>query len=128
MDELLDFGSQCMASNNWQSGITLVGLQTRFDLAQLMKGQNNPLKHPDVWKEVQQVFDPLVQAYPESAWVRTSYLRWAHYCGQRQVALKQNHAIGGKLAKSPFLTEKEYQDFVRYYSSPAILAESAKSP
>jgi hypothetical protein len=127
-EELLEFGTQCMATNNGQAGLTVIGLQTRFDVARMMKGQNDTLKHPEVWKEVQQVFDPLVQTYPDSAWVRTSYLRWAHYCGQRQTALKQNHAIGGKLARAPFLSEKEYQDFVRYYSSPAILEESAKSP
>jgi thioredoxin-like negative regulator of GroEL len=71
--------------------------------------QDDYFRQPAVWKEIQEVFDFHLKAYPEDLDAR-SWLAWyASEAGQNETAIKELTIIGDRWTRSPWETKERYE-------------------
>jgi hypothetical protein len=66
-------------------------------------------KKPDVWKDVQSVYEPYLKLHPNSVFDRSWYAKLACLCGQFAAADAQFQALGAKVQASVFGTRAEME-------------------
>ncbi len=93
-EEMLKFGHECVATGNWHGQIPFALARVHLAIAEEAEDRAAYFKQPAVWQDVQAVFRPFFDLYPEEHYHRNLYARLACECGQWKVADEQFKIIG----------------------------------
>ena len=83
-EDMVAFGRQCVASNNWGGRVPLVLADAHYYCAQkLEKDQRADYWHqPDVWPDMQSAYERFFELNEDASSFRYSYAYYAYACGQ----------------------------------------------
>jgi hypothetical protein len=100
-DNLLAFGKACAATRNWHTGITLLAADAhlRYWKSLPQKEGLKYMRSPEVWKEIQSVYDEYLQHYPEDHVQRSKYAMLCYVGAHYAEAHAQFQAVGNRLAQ-----------------------------
>jgi tetratricopeptide (TPR) repeat protein len=102
-EEMLAFGKACAATKNWSSGITLLAADAhlhhcgRLQPAERLKHRDNP----EVWSEIQSVYDEYLKHFPDDAVRRSKYAFLCYLGAHYPEAHAQFQAVGDRLTIWP---------------------------
>ncbi|HWP40562.1 MAG TPA: hypothetical protein VNL70_06510, partial [Tepidisphaeraceae bacterium] len=114
--EMIEFGRQCLATGRWDSGIPLLLIEAHLQAASLDE-QGRALdslrrgyfmSDPRIWQDIQQVYEPYLQRYPDSLYHRSRYAQLAAWCGQWMVADCQLRVMGDRFSLAWFRSRQQY--------------------
>ena len=117
--EMLVFGRQCLATQNWWGPIPTVLVDAHMDLA--VCGPYDPwdyYKQPEVWSDIEAVYRSFLEVFPDSPrapWYRNTLARWACDCGQWEAA----HALFNQIGDEPDLSVFRSMAVYNYYRKKA---------
>ncbi len=101
-DDMLAFGRACRDTKNWRTGITLLGAESHLNYAMLLlfkdpKEQAKYLARPEVWSDIQSIYDESLKHFPDDAVVRSKYAMIAYWSSHLPEAGEQFKAVGDRL-------------------------------
>ena len=66
-EEMMAFGKACAATKNWHTGITLLAADAHLRYSGMLEqaAETPYMKSPDVWSEIQMVYDEYLKHYPK---------------------------------------------------------------
>jgi len=111
-EEMITFGRELVAGGNFEARLPFGLTDAHVNLAgyeDTPKARLDYYKKPDVWKDVQSVYEPYLKLHPNSAFDRSWYAKLACLCGQFTVADAQFQILGGKAQASVFGTRAEME-------------------
>jgi hypothetical protein len=101
VEEMLAFGRACRATKNWRVGITLLAADAHLRNYATMFGpaerSTSYLASPEVWSEIQSVFDEYLEHHPTHHPVRSKYAFLAYRAAKFPEAHAQFQALGDHL-------------------------------
>jgi hypothetical protein len=99
-EEMLAFGRQCRDTKNWRTGITLLVADAHWRIAG-MRGQDQIayLKSPEVWADIQSVYDEYLKHHPEDDVARNKYATFCYLSAHYREAEEQYVALGDRIAQ-----------------------------
>jgi hypothetical protein len=98
-EEMMRFGRACRASRNWRDGITLIAAHAHFRLGHRRPDNEIPnyFTQPEVWKEIQEVYEEYLQHYPDDYEAHSAYAGFCCLCRQYREAHKHFQLAGDGL-------------------------------
>jgi hypothetical protein len=112
---MVKFGRELLAEGNFRGGPPQILLETHLQIASEMLGEQQLkqdggngaaakpprpdaqyLGSPDVWKDMQAVFEGFIREYPDSIYYRSLYAVYASRTGHPDIMAKQLAAMGGE--------------------------------
>ena len=109
--DVLAFGRECLATKNWKARVPFVLIQQgHIHLAGLPRNaagditglwKENRLeywKQPDVWPDVQAVYEGMLKEFPNNTFDRSMYAKLACWCEQWAVADRQFKLLGDRVS------------------------------
>ncbi len=110
-EEMLAFGRQCRDTKNWKAGITLLCADAHWRIAGMPgQNQNKYLALPEVWADIQSVYDEYLKHYPEDDIARSKFATFCHLSLHWREAEVQYVALGDHLqqwSESPYVPLNE---------------------
>jgi len=106
--ELKAFSESCRKSKNWVARLPIISLDVHEALAEASGNSDAYYKSPEVWRDVESVLRPWLEAFPNDASGRSRYTYFACKCGhwdeaKRQFALLGDRAIPDQFGDPAFL-------------------------
>jgi hypothetical protein len=97
-EEMLAFGKQCRDTKNWRAGLTLLVADAHWRIA-CMPGedQNKYLALPEVWADIQSVYDEYLKHYPMNNVARSKFATFCYLSAHYREAEVQYVALGDHL-------------------------------
>jgi hypothetical protein len=86
--EMIAFGRQCAAGENYLAGIPFILAQAHAQVAAESPDPQAYLQGDEVWADISRVFDDALLLYPTTR-LRSEYAQWAVRCGRWVAADKQ---------------------------------------
>lgn len=120
LEEMLAFGHACAETKNWRDGITLLAGDAHRRYCSLISQRDayQYLRKPEVWSEIQAVYDEFFKHYPDNAVARSKYASICTLGGYYAEAHAQFVILGDRLTSwpdfpfFPLPTLKEMRDIV----------------
>lgn len=101
-----EFALDCYRTENWQGGLPMMLLWHH----EAMGGMNPAhFRKPDVWSDLEMLFDALLKDAPRSAYGRTLYAMFAARCGQIKAAHKLFEELGDDPYRPLFTSWDQYE-------------------
>jgi hypothetical protein len=99
-EEMLAFGRQCRNTKNWRAGITLLCADAHWRFA-CMPGENKNkyLALPEVWADIQSVYDEYLKHHPENHTARSKFALFCYLSAHYREAEVQYMALGNHLTQ-----------------------------
>jgi hypothetical protein len=98
--EMLSFGRACRDTKNWRTGITLLVADAHWRIAAMPgQNQNRYLASPEVWADIQSVYDEYLEHHPEDDVARSKFATFCHLGGHWREAEVQYVALGDRLTQ-----------------------------
>jgi hypothetical protein len=99
--EMLAFGRACRDTKNWRTGITLLVGDAHFRIAAMHDGdgQLKYMARPDVWADIQPVYDEYLKHHPHDDVARSKYATFCYLGGHFREAQHQYVALGDRLTQ-----------------------------
>lgn len=110
-EEMLEFGRECLATDNWASRIPLQLVAAHVRLMRHSRQNENYYKNPGVWSDIKAVYDRCLEVDPDSTFDRSYLAYYACYCDQPKIAHQQFQLLGDKVSLEPFGNKKRMQAF-----------------
>jgi hypothetical protein len=105
-EEMLAFGRACRAMKNWRAGITLLVVDAHFRYSNLLglgpAEWSKYLGSPEVWSEIQSVYDEYLTHYPADDVARSKYAALGYLAAHYPEAHAQFKALGDRLTTWPY--------------------------
>lgn len=126
--DMLEFARECGKSGNWKAEIPFLLIYAHEELSTYPRGDRDKYSSkpdpkyfafPDVWTDVQSVYEPYLKLRPDHHAVRSKYALYAAWAGQWTVANDQFRQLGDKVVKSVFDSPDELERLRREASSKA---------
>jgi hypothetical protein len=124
MQDMLEFGRQCLREANWSTQIPFILIEAHIRLAQDASDIDAYYQSPNVWDDIRSVYDTYLQKYPDSKWARSGYAKWACTCGQWQSAVR----LFDQLNDHPDLTVFNGSANYEYVKRKATKNAAAQAP
>jgi len=110
-EDVIQFGYKCLATNNWASRIPFILLDGHTRLAKQMDDPKAYWKIPDVWSDIQKLYEACLKANPNSKGDLSCYAMYAYRAEQWKLA----NELFTKVGDNPDLqmmkcTMAEYQN------------------
>ncbi|OAI54993.1 hypothetical protein AYO44_13795 [Planctomycetaceae bacterium SCGC AG-212-F19] len=99
--ELLEFGNDCVATNNWESAVPVTLTLVHIALARYVPKAkvDEYWAQPAVWRDIQKVYEPYLKRDPKDRYCRSVYLNWAVQCQQYGEAQRQIEILGDNYSR-----------------------------
>lgn len=111
--DMIDFGRECLSGGNWEGRIPFILVDAHWTVSQYPSSlKEDYYAQPDVWKDIQSVYEPFLARYPTAAWDRSYYAYYATRAGQWAIARKQFAKLGDKPELTPFGNQEAYNYLV----------------
>ncbi|MDB5173639.1 MAG: hypothetical protein JWN51_2412 [Phycisphaerales bacterium] len=111
--DMLIFGHQLLAGQNWYAGLPLLLLKQHETLAALTNDPQGYWQQEFVWQDVRAVCEGALGFRPNEPHMCTLYAKLACQCGKWDVAAKQFDALGDKVDMSQFKSKEMYDALVK---------------
>ncbi len=99
-EEMLAFGRQCRDTKNSRAGITLLVADAHWRIAGMPgEDQNKYLASPEVWSDIQSVYDEYLKHHPENIVARSKYATFCYLSRHWREAEVQYVALGDNLTQ-----------------------------
>ncbi len=99
-EEMLAFGRACRDTKNWRAGITLLVADAHWRIACMPgENQNTYLALPEVWADIQSVYDEYLKHYPDDVIARSKFATFCHLSTHWRDAEVQYVALGDHLTQ-----------------------------
>jgi hypothetical protein len=99
-EEMLAFGRQCRDTKNWRAGITILVADAHLRIANMPgENQNKYLALPEVWADIQSVYDEYLKHNPEDVIARSKYAMLSYLGAHYREAEVQYVALGDHLTQ-----------------------------
>ena len=93
-------GAQCRDTKNWRAGITLLVADAHWRIACMPgKNQNKYLALPEVWADIQSVYDEYLKHYPVDDVARSKFATFCYLSAHYREAEVQYVALGDNLTQ-----------------------------
>ena len=112
-DALLEFGHQCLATQNWKANLPYILMDVHNLLAEEAEDPAAYWKRPEVWKDVEPVCRGRMEADPNFPYRRTQYALYAYRAGQWKTADDLFKILGDKPDLRGLDTTKAQYDEMR---------------
>ncbi len=91
VDDIVTFGQQCAATNNWTWKIPMI-----FPIGVAEASQTNPevYQNPQIWDQLVKVYGDYLSKYPKASMYRTNFAKHAYDGGHMDVAREQFKILG----------------------------------
>lgn len=112
IEQLFVFGRECAANapeKNSRSRLKIALAHYEYYQTLSPQKQDDYFYQPAVWKEIQEVFDFHLEAYPEDLDVHNWLAWYAFEAGQNETAIKEFAIIGDRWTRSPWETKERYE-------------------
>ena len=98
-EEMVAFGRACKATGNWRTGITLLVGDAHLRYFHMLPADQRVayMKSPEVWSDIQSVYDEFLKHYPDDAMRRSKYAFLCAIAGHIAEAQAQFQAVGDNL-------------------------------
>jgi hypothetical protein len=97
-EEMLAFGRQCRDTKNWRAGITLLCADAHWRIACMPDSdQKKYLALPEVWADIQSVYDEYLKHYPVDDIARNKFALFCYLSDHYREAEVQYVALGDRL-------------------------------
>ena len=106
--EKLDFGRQCLAGQNWRGRLPIILVHAHEAVGNAVDDKANYWLHPQVWKDVEQVYKTYLELYPDSVEDRSNFALLANRCGEYAEADRQFDILGDKPSLKVFGSMASY--------------------
>ena len=117
--QMLVFGRQCVATQNYWAGLPTILVDAHEDLSRSGGMERSDyFAQPEVWHDIESVYRPFIDAYPDSPrtpWYRNKLAKWACDCQQWDAAHAAFSEIGDVSDRSVFRSPAVYN----YYRKKA---------
>ncbi|MDB5172377.1 MAG: hypothetical protein JWN51_1150, partial [Phycisphaerales bacterium] len=110
--QMLGFGRECLATENWRAGLPLILVQAHNRLSEGAPDSRQYFERPEVWADIREVFTGAVLNFPNDVNLRCEYAKYAAKCGQWDAAHRQFEIIGDKPVLAVFGSQASY-DYLR---------------
>ena len=108
-EALLEFGHQCLRSQNWRGGIPLLVVSAHERLADVSGDRQMYFQQPTVWSDVREAYEGDLINFPDDLQRRCEFAKYACLCGQWETADKQFARIGDHPVMSVFGSESSFK-------------------
>jgi hypothetical protein len=100
-EEMLAFGRACRDTKNWRTGITLLVGDAHFRIAGRLGGKEQAryMSLPEVWADIQPVYDEYLKHHPNDDVARSKYATFCYLGGHYREAEAQYVALGDRLTQ-----------------------------
>jgi len=95
-EELLKFGRECLQTSNWRAGIPFILVEMHRRIDQWDRKGRTYFSDPEVWKDIQDVYEGCLLNFPNDVVHRNQYLLLAIQARQYDVAQHQVDTLGDK--------------------------------
>ena len=117
-EAMVAFGRECVKSGNWIGQIPYMLIDIHNDLAS--RGDEAAYyKDPEVWKDIESVYEEWLKRYPDAAYEHASYARLAALSEHWDIAEREFKKVG----EYPLL--RSYKDRAEYDRLRKLAAEHA---
>jgi len=123
--KLLEFGHQCLATENWRGNVPFKLIEIHEILASHTTDTAEYFARPEVWQDVADVYEGHLANFPTDVKRRCEYAKYATKCGKWVIAHRQFDVIGDGFDQSVFASKASY-DYLR--KKAARLAASGTQP
>ncbi len=106
--EMIDFGRQCVKDGNWWGHIPFVLVDAHQEVAEMVPNSSMYYQQAAVWMDVQSVYQPFLERYPEADWAKTAYVKWACRCNQWKTAVMLFDELGDRANVNEFNGKATY--------------------
>lgn len=106
-EEMLGFGRELLKGGNWGARLPFQLTDAHVTLAGYEKDKAAYWKRPDVWPDIQAVYDAALAHDGTNAWWRSFYAKLACWCGRYDVARAQFEAVGDRVRVDAFKDKAE---------------------
>jgi hypothetical protein len=98
-EEMLAFGRACRDTKNWRTGITLLVGDAHLRYSNLLAPtkRSEYLGSPEVWGDIESVYDEYLKHYPTDNEARSKYAVLAYFAGKYLESHVQFQALGDRL-------------------------------
>jgi len=123
-EEMLAFGRECLATENWNARLPFVLTDAHFVLARYPRDQEGKIdlksdkyseqpkveyyQRPGVWEDVKAVYEPYLKQFPKAVNDRSMFAKLACWCGRWDEARRQFLILGEKPSLTAFGGREEY--------------------
>lgn len=110
--EMLNFGRECLKTENWRAGIPLILVQVHEQLASESADLTEYYANKDVWQDLRDAYEGHLVNFPEDLRQRCAYAKLAARCQRWDVVSRQIALIGDKPDLSVFGSQTSW-DYLR---------------
>lgn len=85
VDDMLEFGRQCVQNTNWGGTVPLVLVDAHYDIANEHTNETDQMNYyqqPDVWSDISSAYEQYFQNNPNNDGYVAYYARYAYYAKQ----------------------------------------------
>ena len=122
-EEMLAFGGECLATENWNARLPFVLINAQFagplpadqegkiDLKSGKYSEQSKVEYyqrPGVWEDVKAVYEPYLKQFPKAVNDRSMFAKLACWCGRWDEARRQFLILGEKPSLTAFGGREEY--------------------
>ena len=110
-EEELAFANECYNSDNWRGSLPFMLQEVHRGLADDSGAPETYYARPEVWKDIQRVYEPFLQAEPDNKSVRSAYCYYACRSGHWALANKQFELLGAEVPLMYFSSAEQIKTF-----------------
>jgi hypothetical protein len=108
-DQMLAFGHECLAMQNWRGGAPLVLVEAHRRLADDSDDRRKYLARPEVWRDIADAYEGGLLNFPNDFKRRSEYAKQAAQCGKWDVVERQFALLGDKADMGVFVSKASYR-------------------
>jgi hypothetical protein len=114
-EPMMAFGKACAATKNWHTGITLLAADAhlRYGGTLDVLEKKKYFQSPEVWNEIQAVYDEYLRHYPDDATQRSKYAILCYIGNHFEEAHVQFQAVGAGLTRWPTFPNVPFEEMTR---------------
>jgi hypothetical protein len=121
--QLLEFGRECLKTENWRANVPFELIQVHELLAGYAKDATEYFARADVWQDVLDVYKGHLVNFPDDRTRRCEFAKYATKCGKWEVAYHEFEIIGDTFDPTVFASKTSY-DYLRKKAARLAAAQS----
>jgi hypothetical protein len=115
--DMLAFAKECVKTRRWSSRLPLLVCTARFNLMSYHPDANAYTRQPEVWRDVNPIYQRYLAQLPNDVDARNGYAEWAWRCGHMSVVNEQFKILGDAVDVDEFGGEKSLGDLKKWLAT-----------
>lgn len=125
--DLLAFGRECLKTGDWYSDVPFTLADVHILLARNSGDVSAYFRKPEVWKDMEEVYETGLKARPKDSQLRTRYLKMAMFAEKWELADRLFKLLGDEAYVSAFATAQEFKQMKTYTAKMLEKMNAAKT-